>query len=97
MFALSIFSSRPKPSPPSNPWQWGRQHILDFLDARDPTKEKDRADVEHYLALLGSAIRSECRAPYHDVGDVLRADPRVLPIQLRAYRELYEHMLIWLR
>lgn len=103
MFSLTLSSARsrnlamPKASLlPGNPWHWGKQSVLNFLDSMNPSKSDDRMKVQRQLAVLESAIHSECRGPYAHVEDVLEADPRELPIQLRAYRELYEYILVWL-
>jgi len=71
--------------------------VLDFLDSKNPRRSADRTEVKQHLAALGSAIRLECSGGYSSVEDVLKANPDTLPIQLRAYRELYEYMLVWLK
>lgn len=101
MFSLAIFRPRPRPRPqpqmPMDPWNWTKETVLEFLNALNPKKAADRQLVRSRLEVLERAMLAETIDPNTTVAAVLRADQQTLPIQLRAYRELYEYMLVWLK
>lgn len=96
MLSLALFRPRPRPQMPSNPWNWGRDTVSNFLGALNPRKSADREEVRRQLRALERAIGALCTKRFPTVESVLRAKPQELPVQLRAYRELYEYMLVWL-
>ena len=81
---------------PANPIEWGVPQVYEWLHSLNRRRSTDRAKVLEKIKLLEEAILAECRAPFSTVQEVLRAELRTLPVQLRLYRELHETMRGWL-
>lgn len=81
---------------PGNPREWDLGIVNRFLNSLNPRKERDREQVRAQMQTLEYAIQTEMRAPFTSVKMVLQTDDMKLPVQLRAYKEMYQYMQIWL-